>query len=282
MSGAEAGGASPARGPQARLRALSGSVVVARRRIIESGWGRRAGELAVLLAVAVGAAFAVHALVAVRFQFTNPAARALGPIWAAAMISLAVAAHLVQRRRLSAARLRLIVSALAGIAVGTAMTPLMAGLHGTDQPPNTIIGGDIAFHTEYVTRFAATWHLQDYTFRGLHAFYPPAWFWLAGRAADILGVTPWHIVKPFTIGTVGAALLLAYVLWRMTLSPAGALSAAIGSSLVLAAQVGPVTFATQGWYSPHSCFVAVVGPAWLAATLRVVRGGGARVNLVLL
>jgi galactan 5-O-arabinofuranosyltransferase len=282
VSGAEARGASPARGPQGRLRAVNGSLVVSWRRIVESRWARWVAELGVLLAVAIGAAFAVHALVAVHFDFTNPTARSLGPIWAAAMISLAVAAHLAQRRRLSPARLRLIVSALAGIAVGTALTPLMAGLHGTDQPPNTIIGGDIAFHTEYVTRFAATWHLQDYTFRGLHSFYPPAWFWLAGRTADVLGVTPWQIVKPFTIGTVGAALLLAYVLWRMTLSPAGALSAAIGSSLVLAAQVGPVEFATQAWYSPHSCFVAVVGPAWLAATLPAVRHGGARAHLVLL
>ena len=68
----------------------------------------------------------------------------------------------------------------------------------------------------------------------------------------------------------------------MVLSPAGALSAAIGSSLVLAAQVGSTTYATQGWYSPHSCFVAVVGPAWLAATLRAVRHGGPRAELVLL
>lgn len=264
------------------MRALNGSAVVAWRRTVESRWARCAAELVLVLAVAAGCAAAVHALVVVHFRFTNPTARALGPIWAAAMVSLAVAAHLVQRRRLSAMRLRLIVSALAGIAVGTSLTPLMAGLHGTDQPPNTIIGGDIAFHTEYVTRFAATWHLQDYTFRGLHAFYPPAWFWLAGRTADVLGVTPWHIVKPFTIGTIGAALLLAYGLWRMTLSPAGALSAAIGSSLVLAAQTGPVKFATQGWYSPHSCFVAVVGPAWLAATLRAVRHGGPRAHLVLL
>src|SRR5262249_30643466 len=126
--------------------------------------------------------------------------------------------------------------------------------------------------TEYVTRFASSWHLQDYTFRGLHAFYPPAWFWVAGRTAHILGLhEPWHIMKPFTILTIGAALFVAYLLWRMTLSPAGALTAAIGSSLVLSSQVGPLKFATQAWYSPYSCFVAVTGAAWLAAAIVSLR-----------
>src|SRR2546423_12313373 len=126
------------------------------------------------------------------------------------MILIVVVAQLGQHRTAEAGRSRLLVALLAGAAVGLVMAPMMAGLHGTNQPPNTILGGDKSFQTEYVTRFGATWHLQDYTFRGLHAFYPPAWFWVAGRAAHLLDITPWHIVKPFTILTIGAALLLAY------------------------------------------------------------------------
>jgi galactan 5-O-arabinofuranosyltransferase len=213
-------------------------------------------------------------LVASNFNPLSEVASGLGPLWAALMIAIAVGAQLVQRLSSPAHQLRarMIVAGLAGAATGFVTLPLTAGLRGTSQPLNTILGGDMAFRTEDVTRFASTWHLQDYTFQGLHAFYPPAWFWVAGRAAHILGLNePWHIVKPFSIATIGAALLLAYVLWRLVLSPAGALSAAIGSSLVLSAQEGPLKFATLAWYSPYSTFVAVTGAAWLAATLVSLR-----------
>jgi galactan 5-O-arabinofuranosyltransferase len=249
---------------------------------LRAAWARHAAELVIVLVAAAVTAAVVHAVIAAaNFHATSPVAPALGPVWAAAMIAIAAVAHIVQLRA-GTARAHLVVAVLAGVAVGIAMAPLTAGLHGTNQPPNTIAGGDMAFHTEYVTRFGATWHLQDYTFRGLHAFYPPAWFWAAGRTADLLGVTPWHIVKPFTILTIGAALLLAYGLWRMVLTPAGALSAAIGSSLVLTYQAGPAAFATLGWYSTHSCFVAVTGAAWVAATLFTVRRGAFTGRLVFL
>jgi galactan 5-O-arabinofuranosyltransferase len=256
-----------------------------RRLVRWTGGGARAGavELLIVLATAAVTVLVVHAVIAAGgFDARSPVARGLGPLWALAMILVAVAAQLVQHRTADAGRSRLLMALLAGVAVGAVMAPLMAGLHGTNQPPNTILGGDKSFQTEYVTRFGATWHLEDYTFRGLHAFYPPAWFWLAGRTAHLLDITPWHIVKPFTILTIGAALLLAYALWRMVVTPAGALSAAIGSSLVLTAQSGPAIFATQGWYSTHSCFVAVTGAAWVAAALGTVRTGGARGRLVFL
>jgi galactan 5-O-arabinofuranosyltransferase len=234
-----------------------------------------AAELGLVLGGAALSAWLVHVfLVATNFNPLSEVASGLGPLWAALMLAIAVGAQLVQRLSSPArqVRARMIVAALAGLATGFVTGPLTAGLRGTSQPLNTILGGDMAFRTEDVTRFASTWHLQDYTFKGLQAFYPPAWFWVAGRAAHILGLNePWHILKPFTIVTIGAALLLAYVLWRMTLSPAGALSAAIGSSLVLSPQIGPLKFATLAWYSPYSCFVAVTGAAWLAATLVSLR-----------
>lgn len=205
--------------------------------------------------------------------------RGVGPVWAGVMVLIAVTAHLVQLRSSSVAGTRIGVALLAGAAVAIVTVPLTVGLHGTGQPPNTILHGDMAFRTEYVTRFAATWHLDDYTFRGLEAFYPPAWFWLAGRSAHVLGITPWHIVKPFTILTIGAALGVSFLLWRTMLRPAGALSAAIGSSLVLPPQIGHLNFSTQAWYSPYSCFVAVTGIAWLAATLHAVSGPASRRRL---
>jgi galactan 5-O-arabinofuranosyltransferase len=240
--------------------------------------GPPTAELLLVLAGAALALWFVHIfLVATNFNPLSEVASGFGPLWAAVMLTIAIAAQLVQRLSAPAHQLRArgIVAVLAGLATGFATAPLTAGLRGTDQPLNTILGGDMAFRTEYVTRFASTWHLHDYTFKGLKAFYPPAWFWVAGRAAHVLSLhEPWHIMKPFTIATIGAALFLAYILWRMTLSPAGALSAAIGSSLVLDAQVGPLKFATTAWYSPYSCFVAVTGAAWVAATLVSLRNPG--------
>jgi galactan 5-O-arabinofuranosyltransferase len=250
--------------------------------------GAPVAEVGLAVAGAAITVWLVHVfLVATNFNPLSEVATGLGPLWAGAMLIVAVVAQLVERRGGAehAVRARSTVSLLAGVATGLATAPLTAGLRGTDQPLNTILSGDMAFRTEDVTRFAATWHLQDYTFKGLHAFYPPAWFWLAGRAAHVLSLhEPWHIMKPFTIATIGAALLVAYVLWRMSLSPAGALSAAIGSSLVLDSQVGPLKFATQAWYSPYSCFVAVTGAAWVAAALNSLRlpAGAARWRLIFL
>jgi galactan 5-O-arabinofuranosyltransferase len=245
-----------------------------------------------VLASAAASAAAVIVLVSVAVPDPGTSTTvALGPLWAAAMVALALLAHLAQRRVADARRARVVIAVLAGAAAGLAILPLLAGLHGTAQPPYTIARGDMTFRTEYVTRFASSWHLQDYTLQGLHAFYPPAWFWVAGRAAHVLGVVPWRIVAPFTIATIGFAALVAYALWRMVLSPAGALSATVGSLLVLPAQVGALMpglqHTTTAWYSSYSCFVAVTGVAWLAATLGAVRGereggGGSRRRLALL
>ncbi|WP_259311299.1 arabinofuranosyltransferase [Capillimicrobium parvum] len=236
-----------------------------------------------MLIVAAVGTLALHGvLVALHFRATDEVAPAIGPIWAALMIAIAVAAVLLDRRLAGHLHRRMAVAALAGAATALAMTPLMAGLLGTRQPPFTILRGDMAFRTEAVTRFAATWHLDDYTFRGLHSFYPPAWFWLGGRLANWTGATPWHVVKPLTIGTVGAALLLAFCLWRMVLRPGWALAAAIGSSLVLPTQTEAIAHATEAWYSPYSCLVAICGVAWLAAAWTTVRAPGDRGRLALL
>jgi galactan 5-O-arabinofuranosyltransferase len=266
---------------RARLRGR-GTAVPGAAGPLGGAWGVPFAEIGIVLLVGtITAVVCERVLRGASFDGRFSVARGVGPVWAAVMVALAVLAHVIQRRT-GVVRGRMLVAVLAGLAAGLVMTPLMAGLNNTLQPPNTIFGGDMAFRTEYVTRFATTWHLDDYTFRGLHAFYPPAWFWFAGRLAHLLNVTPWHIVKPFTIFTIGASLTLSFVLWRMVLRPAGALSAAIGSLLVLPAERGSLEFSTQAWYSPYSCFVAVTGVAWLAATVTTVRGGGGRWRLAFL
>lgn len=242
-------------------------------------------ELLVGVLAAACATLIVAAIVSASdFSALDPTAAGFGPVWAAVMVALALAGYAAQRRA-AAVPARWVVAVLAGVAVGVVMAPMWAGLHGTPQPPFGVLRGDMTFRTEYIARFATTWGLDDYTFGHLDAFYPPAWFWLAGRTAHVLGVEPWRIVKPFTIGTMAGALALAYVLWRRVLTPAGALAAAIGSSLVLTRQteaLGPAAHATQGWYSPYSCFVAITGVAWLAAALAAVRTGASKRGWALL
>src|SRR4051794_18854139 len=184
------------------------------RRLAGGRWTHPAGEIAIALVAAVVTTLVVRALVAASdFNARSAVAPGLGPLWSATMVALAVTAIVVQRR-VRPDRSRIVVALLAGVAAGLVMAPLMAGLHGTDQPPYTIAHGDMVFRTEYVTRFGSPWPLDDSPFRGLSAFYPPAWFWVAGRTAHVLGVVPWRIVAPFTIVTMGVALLVAYALWR--------------------------------------------------------------------
>jgi galactan 5-O-arabinofuranosyltransferase len=237
-----------------------------------------------LAGAAIGAGLVEWFVWGTGYRYYDAAAAGVGWLWSAVLVGLALAGYAAQAR-LAPERAAWTIALLAGLATGLVTAPLWAGLHGTEQPPFGVLRGDQMFRTEYVTRFAATWRLRDYTFGSLDAFYPPAWFWLAGRTAHVLDLEPWRILKPFSIGTPAAALALSYVLWRRVLTPAGALAAAIGASLVLTRQAGDIGFtghATQGWYSPYSCFVAVTGAAWVAATAGALRAGASRRGWVLL
>src|SRR4051794_10904125 len=92
-------------------------------------------EVALVLAAAAAMTLVVRNLVAgAGFDATSPDAAGIGPVWAAAMIALAVGAHVVQRRIGRPRAARTVVSLLAGAAAALVMTPMMAGLHGTNQP----------------------------------------------------------------------------------------------------------------------------------------------------
>ena len=121
--------------------------------------GPPVAELLLVLAGAALGAWFVHVfLAATHFNPLSEVASGFGPIWAAVMLTIAVAAQLIQRLSAPAhqVRARATVAVLAGLATGLVTAPLTAGLRGTDQPLNTILGGDMAFRTEYVTRFAST------------------------------------------------------------------------------------------------------------------------------
>jgi galactan 5-O-arabinofuranosyltransferase len=75
------------------------------------------------------------------------------------------------------------------------------------------ISVDQQFRTEYLTRLADSATPHDMTYIGLPPFYPPGWFWLGGRIADLTGVPAWEIFKPWAIVSITAAAVAALVLW---------------------------------------------------------------------
>jgi galactan 5-O-arabinofuranosyltransferase len=75
------------------------------------------------------------------------------------------------------------------------------------------ISVDQQFRTEYLTRLADTAGPHDMTYYGLPPFYPPGWFWVGGRLADLTGTPAWEMFKPWAIISITIAVVLALVLW---------------------------------------------------------------------
>ena len=75
------------------------------------------------------------------------------------------------------------------------------------------ISVDQQFRTEYLTRLADTATPHDMTYIGLPPYYPPGWFWLGGRLADLTGMPAWEMFKPWAIISITAAAVVALVLW---------------------------------------------------------------------
>jgi len=222
--------------------------------------GLKIPELFCAMAVAVAGILAIRLVlhtVAIGKVLVSPILSGLSAPWALTMLVVVGLGYLAAERR----HARVLIAALAGLAAALLTIPLTLGLWSTDQPLDGVMGGDNAFRTEYVTRFASSWKLQDYMFLGKNAFYPPAWFWVAARWADVTGIAPYQALRPMAIATQALALLAAFVLWRMSARPAPALAASIASALIAShSKWDPVV-----WRSPYSVFVAVVLVPWFVA-----------------
>lgn len=134
---------------------------------------------------------------------------------------------------------------------GVAAISLLGLLRGTPFSLNGL-QFDQSFRTESITRFANTFQLVDFVYKGEPAFYAPAFFWVLGRAADLLAIEPWRILKPATIATTMAIPVISYLLWRRHL-PARS-----------AALVSAVPLLVQNAYEPYAWLVLVsIVPWWL-------------------
>lgn len=134
------------------------------------------------------------------------------------------------------------------------------------------ISADDQFRTEYLTRFASSSALADFTYRGVAPFYPAAWFWLGGRFADLTGEPGWAALKPWSIGTLAVVAVVVFALWSLVLRR--------GVAMLLSLLTVAICL-VEGTDEPYSwLIVATIPPitvlAWRmlrdVATLRAPRG----------
>ena len=142
---------------------------------------------------------------------------------------------------------------------GVAAFSLLGALRGTPFAPGGL-GGDQAFRTEAITRFADTWQNVDFTYQGLPSFYAPAYFWVLGRVADLAAIEPWLMTKYGTIAAAMLVPLVCFVLWRRLVPPR------------VAALIAVVPLVVQNYYEPYAWLVIVAFvPWWLETVHGVVR-----------
>lgn len=153
---------------------------------------------------------------------------------------------------------------------GLGALTLLTALNGTPFDLYGLIG-DQLFRTEYVTRFADSWWGGDYTYRDLPAYYAPAFFWVLGRAADLSGTAPWHMLKFGTIGVAFVAPVVSYLLWRRIVSPR------VAALIAATALIHPSLSESYAWI-----VLAAFVPWWLMAGHGLHRDGVRRWHPVLL
>lgn len=132
---------------------------------------------------------------------------------------------------------------------------------------------DQQFRTEYLTRLADAVVPRDMTYIGLPPFYPPGWFWLGGRMADLTGMPAWEAFKPWSIISITAAVAIAFVLWAKMIR--------FEHALIVTTATTAVTLAYAST-EPYAAIITVLLPpvfvlAWSGLRGRTRNGGWAAV-----
>lgn len=107
-----------------------------------------------------------------------------------------------------------VLASASALLAGSSLAALRGTAWGFDG-----LYSDAGFRTETVTRYASSPALADYAYRGLTAYYPPLWPWLQGRAADLLGLSGWQVMKPAQIAVCLVIVPLGWLQWRRALTP---------------------------------------------------------------
>ncbi len=154
------------------------------------------------------------------------------------------------------------VTLLSGFAVVTLGMPL-----GATKLYLFGISVDQQFRTEYLTRLTDSPVLRDMTYAGMPPFYPPAWFWIGGRAAALTGTSAWEMFKPWAITSIAIAVALAFVLWSQLIRFEYALAVTAATTAVTLAYSSP---------EPYSAVITMLIPPVLVLAWSGLRGGGRR------
>ncbi|WP_192581771.1 galactan 5-O-arabinofuranosyltransferase [Rhodococcus wratislaviensis] len=169
-----------------------------------------------------------------------------------AIAGIAVSVLLVRMHR--AARFARLLSwaSLSGFVTVTLGLPLAATklyLHG--------VSVDQEFRTEYLTRLTDSAALRDMTYADLPPYYPAGWFWAGGRVANLLGMDGWEAFKPYAIGSLAVAAVVALVLWSNLIRHDLAIVVSLATTALVLAYGSP---------EPYGAVITLlIGPALVLA-----------------
>lgn len=237
--------------PEISSLSTGGRTPVLARRI---GSGIAQAVLATLVAVAVAAvglvAFSMVDWPAFNSSNVTRALTTVGQVGAAIMLVAAIA--LIRLRKwpwfakvLSWAG----ISAFVTVTLGMPLAATKLYLFG--------VSVDQEFRTEYLTRLTDSAALRDMTYIDLPPFYPAGWFWVGGRVANVLGMDGWEAFKPYAIGSLAVAAVLALVLWSELIRADWAVGVTAATTAVA------ITFAAPEAYS--AVIVLLLPPALVLA-----------------
>jgi galactan 5-O-arabinofuranosyltransferase len=169
-----------------------------------------------------------------------------------AVAGIAVSVLLVRRHRAVRFARLLSWASLSGFVTVTLGLPLAATrlyLHG--------VSVDQEFRTEYLTRLTDSPALRDMTYADLPPYYPAGWFWVGGRVADLLGMDGWEAFKPYAIGSLAVAAVVALVLWSNLIRHDLAIVVSLATAALVVAYGSP---------EPYGAIIALlIGPALVLA-----------------
>ncbi|WP_431955328.1 arabinofuranosyltransferase [Nocardia lijiangensis] len=203
------------------------------------GGGLGEGLLAAVVAAVVAAvglvAFSLVDWPAFNSSNVTRALTTVGQVGAAAMLVAAVWLLRVRRWPWVAKVLSWVgVSAFVTVTLGMPLAATKLYLFG--------VSVDQEFRTEYLTRLTDSAALRDMTYVDLPPFYPAGWFWVGGRVANVLGMDGWEAFKPYAIGSLAVAAVLALVLWTQLIRADWAVAVTAATTAVALTYASPEAY----------------------------------------
>ena len=179
-------------------------------------------------------------------------------------VALVASVWLLRTRRWSVAGTVLSwasLSALVSVLIAVPLSSTTLYLNG--------VSIDQEFRSQFLTRLTDSAGVSDMNYAGLESFYPAGWFWAGGRLGNLLGLEGWEVFKPYAIGSLAAAAVVAAVLWSRLLRPDRAFLVTIVSTVV-GVHIGAP--------EPYGAMVALVMPpvlviAWSGLRAQPDTGG---------